>query len=484
MTIERSRFAAGPVVSAMAALAVVLALTASAYGYHRDELYFRVLDPAWGYIDQPPLLPLLARGAIAVFGDSVVALRVVSGVFAVASIAVLAHITREVGGNRLAQGLTAWGIAGASMTLAFGHVLLTASIDLVVWPAALLFVLRTVLRADGRWWLAAGAVVGASTSSKLLVVVLLVGVAAGLAALGPRGWFRSRWLWGGVALTAALAAPNIVYQARNGWPQLAMGTALADGNAAEVRVLMWPFLVLMVGPVLAIWWVVALVSLFRRAEWKLIRWLAITFAVVVGFVYVAGTQFYYTYGILAALVAVGSVTVARWAHSRRRRWVLVVGLVVNALGCAVTSLPVLPVETFGASGLAAVNSASADQVGWERYVEQVSSVVRDVNAEAIVTANYGEAGALDRFGDDLPPVSSGHNALWDKGSPPAQALTVVVVGDFNQTFLETRFASCSIEATLANGLGVDNEEENVPVRVCNEPVKPWSELWPDFRHLD
>lgn len=129
MTIERSRFAAGPVVSAMAALAVVLAVTASAYGYHRDELYFRVLDPAWGYTDQPPLLPLLARGAIAVFGDSVVALRVVSGVFAVASIAILAHITREVGGNRLAQGLTAWGMAGASMTLAFGHVLLTASID-------------------------------------------------------------------------------------------------------------------------------------------------------------------------------------------------------------------------------------------------------------------------------------------------------------------------------------------------------------------
>jgi len=151
----RDPLARVPVITAMVALLIVLAVLAPEYGYHRDELYFRMLPPAWGYTDQPPLTPLLARAAIAVFGDSVVALRVVPLICAVASLPVLALITREVGGSRRAQALTAWGMAGATLTLQFGHLLLTASLDLVVWPAALLCAIRAVTREDGRWWLVA-----------------------------------------------------------------------------------------------------------------------------------------------------------------------------------------------------------------------------------------------------------------------------------------------------------------------------------------
>ena len=65
-----------PVASAIVIVAGVLAATASRYGYHRDELYFLMLGPAWGYVDQPPLTPLLARGASALFGDTPAGMRI------------------------------------------------------------------------------------------------------------------------------------------------------------------------------------------------------------------------------------------------------------------------------------------------------------------------------------------------------------------------------------------------------------------------
>ncbi|MFV0254161.1 MAG: ArnT family glycosyltransferase [Beutenbergiaceae bacterium] len=479
----RPRLAAGMVVAAVVFVCVVLGVVSALYGYHRDELYFRMLPLAWGYTDQPPLTPLLVHAVIGAFGDSVVAVRTVSLACAAASLPILALITREVGGGRRAQAITVFGMAGASMTLLFGHVTLTASLDLVVWPAALLFAIRAVLRDQGWWWIVLGAVIGVSSFNKLLVVVLMLGIAVGLAVAGPRKWFGSAWLWAGVAVAGILAAPNVLYQATHGWPQLAMGAALADGNADEVRVMMWPFLVLLPGPVLATVWIAGLVQLIRWPTLRPIRFVAVVFAVVLTFVFAAGTQFYYTAGILAVLVAIGAVPVAQWAHTRGRRIALSILIVANTIGSGIASLPVLPVEVFGASGLGAVNAAARDQVGWERYAVQIRDAALAADADVIIASNYGEAGALDRFGSAGIAVVSGHNALWDLGGPPSDARTVVIVG--GQADRATAwFETCDTVTELDNGVGVDNEEQGMPVVVCSGPRGSWSELWPRFRHLD
>ncbi|MFT4234895.1 MAG: glycosyltransferase family 39 protein [Microbacterium sp.] len=479
MSPQRARFETTHVVIAMAALVAVLALLSSRYGYHRDELYFRMLPLAWGYVDQPPLMPMLVHGATWLLGDSLWALRVVAIALAAASLPLAALIAREVGGAALAQRSAAWGMAGATATLMFGHVLLTASVDLVVWPTVILFVLRAVLRRDGRWWLAAGAVAGASTYNKLLIAVLLAAIAAGLTVFGPRRWLRSGWLWAGVAITALLAAPNILYQATNGWPQLEMGAALAAQNAAEVRVMMWPFLVLLVGPVLAVFWSVALVTMFRRPAWRDLRFLAVAFTVVVAFVFWAGAQFYYTAGILSALTAIGAVPVAELARTRRRRATLSCLLAVNAAGCAVTSLPIAPLPSAVGAALAGINQSVADQVGWPQYVDQIERA--SVGADAIITSNYGEAGALDRFGEQLPPVFSGHNALWDLGGPSDADVVVIVGGQLDR--VAGLFASCEVVDHLDNGVDVDAEEQGQPLAVCRNPQQSWPQLWPLFRHL-
>ena len=51
---------------------LVHAVFAGRYDLFRDELYFIVCGqhPAFGYVDQPPLVPLLAAGLYALGGDA------------------------------------------------------------------------------------------------------------------------------------------------------------------------------------------------------------------------------------------------------------------------------------------------------------------------------------------------------------------------------------------------------------------------------
>ena len=167
-------------------LAVAMVATSGRYDYHRDELYFRLLGqhPAWGYVDQPPATPLLARLMTELFGDHLWALRLPGALILAATAILTAMLARDLGGGTGAQVLAAAGGAGA-FPLIFGHVLLTATLDLVLMAAILLCLVRA-LRRDERWWLATGALTGLALYNKHLVVLTLLAIGVGLLLVGPR----------------------------------------------------------------------------------------------------------------------------------------------------------------------------------------------------------------------------------------------------------------------------------------------------------
>ncbi|MEJ3404844.1 glycosyltransferase family 39 protein [Rathayibacter sp. YIM 133350] len=471
-----------PVGMAMAALALLLAATSQGYGYHRDELYFRMLDPAWGYVDQPPLTPLLAH-ALASVVDEPWFLRVPAMLSAVATVLVAALLTREAGGARRAQSLSAWAAAAAAFPMVLGHVLLTASLDLVAWPLVCLFAIRALLRPDARAWLWVGLVAGVASYNRLLIAVLLIGVGLGLLAVGPWRTLRSPWLWAGVVLTGVIALPNVLYQATHAWPQFAMGAALAADNGGETRVLMWPLLLTLAGPLLVPIWVAGIVSLLRRPPWRSIRLLLVGFAVVLVFTFVGSAQFYYPLGMVSVLLALGCVPTADWMRTRGRRWLVWIAVALNGVVSALIALPLVPVAAVGATPIPSINQATADSVGWPEYVRQVAAVTPA--GVPVITSNYGEAGAIARFGPalGLRAVYSDHNELWYHGHPPDTADSAVFVG-YRAEPLESLFASCTVRARLDNGVGVDNEEQHLPVTVCTGRRVAWADAWPRFAHLD
>ena len=166
-------------------------------------------------------------------------------------------------------------------------------------------------------------------------------------------------------------------------------------------------------------------------------------------------------------------------------------MAVNTAVAAVVALPLLPVRTLAGTFVADINQATSDQIGWPVYVRQIADVYRGLPAAdreraAIVTANYGEAGALHRYGGpyDLPAVYSGHNELWYLGRP-AEGVTVVVLVGYGDSPLPRRtFASCAPGRDLDNGVDIPNEEQENDVRVCRDPTGSGADLWPSFQHYD
>jgi hypothetical protein len=456
---------------------VVLSAFSSGYGFDRDELYFAMLEPAWGHVDQPPLTPLIAHGLTTLYGGSPWLLRVPATLCAASCLVVTALVARELGGGARAQAWTAWGMATTSAVLLFGHVFLTSSIDLVAWGLVTLLVLRAELREEPRWWLAAGLVAGLATYNKLLVVLLLLGIALGFAIVGPRRRLRSPYVWGGAGLTVLVGLPNVVYQLTHDLPQLRMGRALSENNAGDVRVSMWVLLLVLLGPPLVVIWVAGLRALWREPR---VRFLVVVFAVVVLFTFASGAQPHYPVFILPVMFAAG--VVAMEPHLGRVWGGL---LAVNAAVSLLLGLPIVPVGSVGDTAVPAVNLLAQDSIGWPAYVDQVGHVydaLPDRGHAAVLTANYGEAGAVAHFRPDVP-VYSAQNALYDQARPPDAITTVVVVGG---QYPEVRrmFDTCRVQDRLDNGVGVDNEEQGLPVAVCRGRKQPWTVLWPRLHHLD
>lgn len=474
-----------PVLAAAGGLLAVLLAVAGRYGPHRDELYFvsagRRLD--WGFPDQPPLTPAIARLVDLLAPGSVFALHVPSALMA-AGVVVLTGLTaRELGAGRAAQALSAVVMATAAGLMTVGHILSTTTTDTLVWAAAVLLVVRTLVRGRPRGWLAVGLVAGVGLLDKHLVGFLLAAVVVGVAlSTQSRHHLRSPWAWAGVAVAGGLWLPNLSWQASHGWPQLELAADIrAEYLTLEERVLFVAFLVVLVSPVATALWAYGWGRLARAPELAAVRplgWAAGLLAV--GF-FLTGGKAYYLLGLLPLLVAAGADGLARaWPERRARRATVV--LAVSGLVAAPVVLPLLPVQTYVDAGLAEISEDQAETIGWPAFVATVDEAVTAAGATLVVTGNYGEAGALEFYGSSVP-VFSGHNGFADWGPPPdSLAGPVVVVGwGTDPAWAE----GCREVARIDNGLGVENEEQGGPLLVCDGPRGgSWQRVWDaEVRHL-
>jgi len=470
----------------------VLTAMASRYGYHRDELYFLAagqhLD--WAYADQGPLTPLLARAMSEVAAGSLTVLRLPSAAAAGVTVLLTGYLARELGGTRAAEWLAAACAACAVIVLFTGHLLSTSTFDLLAWTAITWLAVRAVRTGNDRLWLVVGIVLGVGLLNKPLPAFLGAGLVAGVAIAGPRRLLRNPYVWSGGLIAVVLWSPWLVWQAEHHWPQIDVSRSIASGGSTSSQP-WWaivPFQLLLVSPPLAPVWIAGLVRLFRDPVLRDLRFLAWAWVVLAGVFMASGGKPYYLAGLLPALIAAGSVPIVAWAgagRARARRTVIAAVVVASGLTSVLIALPVLPPADAGP--VIAVNGDVGETVGWPQFAETIAHVYRALPAggqPVILTGNYGEAGAIDRYGPafGLPHAYSGHNAYGAWGPPPEGGAPVIAVG-LRPGLMATYLRNCAEVARIINSSDVDNEEQGKAVMVCDGPQSSWSQVWPALRHL-
>lgn len=469
-------------------VAAGLLLVAQRYGFHRDELYFLEAGHhlAFGYVDQPPFVPALARVQSAIFGASPLGLRVVPALATAGSVVLTGALAREFGGDVRAQVWSAVAVGGAVFVLAVGHLLSTATFDFMFWLALIVVVARLLRTGDPRWWVAYGAVAGIALWNKHLPVLLTAAVLIALVAGGRLDLLASRWLAVGGALALLIAAPTLVWQAINGWPQVEMAAALSERIGGESRALLLPLQLVMLGP-LTIPLVIAGAAWMRRAGGRTFLPLAWAYLAALVLTLLAGGRPYYPLPLAAALLVAGTVAWSSGGTSQARMSVLLGGHVVTG---ALLALPLLPAETLVDTPIPDLNDNLVETLGWRQLTAQVADVVAGLppgerDDVVLLTGSYGEAGALDRYGPDygLPEPYSGHNSYADWRRPEDPDATVVGVR-LHAEHLSEYFERCRQVDRVQFPYAVDNEVDGAPLVVCRDLRGTWAEVWPQLRHLD
>jgi len=481
------------------AAAIVLAhlLTNGQYGFHRDELQTMsdALHMDWGFVAYPPFTPFVERVSLALFGVSLVGLRLPSVIAQAAAIVVTALMARELGGGRVAQIAAALGVALSPLPLFEGTEFQYSTFDYLWWALIGYFVIRLLRSDNPRWWLAIGAVVGLGLMTKYTIVFLVAGVVAGLLLTPVRRYLASEWFWGGAALALAIFLPNLIWQLRHDLISLHflqhihardVGEGRADGFVRDqfVICLNWFAVPLCVA---------GLVGYLRDARLRMLAWM---YLVPLALFLVGKGRGYYLAAGYPILIANGAAIGERWVAGLSRLWrrtvegVYFTGAALLGLAACTVLLPIASSGRLHDFSLR-INGDLREEIGWNELVKTVAGIRDSLPPEqqasvGILVGNYGEQGAIEILGPayHLPPPISLTNSAWLRGYPMPPPTTLIVIG-VSRADAESVFTSCRLAGHNGNSEGLRNEESlyHPDIFVCGPPHLAWPELWKKYQNF-
>lgn len=501
------------VLTLLAVVKVALHLIPTAllnYGYFVDELYYLACSEhlAWGFVDMPPLFPAITALIRATLGDSLMALRLLPALTGAALVAMTGLLARDLGGRSFAQGLSALAVLTAPIWLALHSIHTMNALDQLFWTGGAWIVVRIVRDGWDKGWLAFGALAGFGLLDKHSMAFFGAAVVVALLLTPERRAFRSRWLWLGGAIAFLIFLPNLIWVVRNGFPHFEMlANIKADGRDVQLNPLAFMAQqVLFMNPLSLPLWLGGLAWFLFDREGRRYRVLGLAWLAVMAEMFLLDGRPYYPAPAYPMLLAGGGVALERWLAARswgriaRPAYASLLALSGAALAPLFT--PLLPPEALirysQATGmsqprienhrLGPLPQLMADRFGWREMTAEVARVYHALLPEdrakaAIFGQNYGQAGAIDRFGPamGLPKAISGHVTYYLWGPRDYTGEVMIVLDDDRET-LEGLFESVELAGHVSHPYSMPYQ--HFDIWVCRGLRMPMAELWPRVKSYD
>jgi 4-amino-4-deoxy-L-arabinose transferase-like glycosyltransferase len=377
-----------------------------------------------------------------------------------------------------------------------GSMLQYTSPDYLWWVMAAWLLLKLANGGDPRWWLGLGLVIGLGMMTRYTMLFCAAGIVVAVLATPLRRQLGSPWLWAGVLVSLLVFAPNAWWQWQHDFVYLDFVQHIhaRDVEIGRTGDFLSGQLLLGAGPLLVPLWLAGLAWLaFAKGavRWRLLAWL---YATALLLFWLASARDYYLAPAYPMLLAAGAVLLehgiarlrSRGALAARSATALV--LLAALMASALVALPLAPIGSQGWHVSRRFHDNFAEQVGWPELVAQVAAVYHALpEAERVRTAiyanNYGEAGAVNRYGPahGLPTAISGINSYWARGYGAVPPATVIVLGDDAEGIADTP-ATCTLAGRVRIPHGVENEESGHPdIYVCRGIRFDWAKAWPLMR---
>jgi hypothetical protein len=497
---------------------LALLLTSTRYGYFRDALYYLACAEhlAWGYVDQPPLIALLAWMARHTLGTSLPALMFWPALAGSGRIVLTGAFARELGAKTFGVGFAAVLAATPGVWYVLDHQFAMNALEALLWTGCAYAILRLIRTENPKYWVVFGLIAGLGLENKYSIAVFAFALLAGLLLTPQRKYLFTPWLFAGGAVALLIFLPNLIWNIQHHWPFFElMRNIRASGRDVVLSPgqFLWQQFLIM-NPNSGIFWLIGLWFYFFSRTARLFRVFGWAFAITIAFFLLAHGKNYYSAPAYPMVFAGGALAADHFFRGVRfgkrlglrvaLEATLVVLVVLGILPLLPVVLPILPVDTYlryqehlpiavprsehGHIG-AALPQHYADEFGWEEMVAKTARVYHGLTAEeqaktAIFANNYGEAGAIDFFGPNygLPKAISGHQTYFYWGPRNYTGEIVIVLGSSDPDNDRQFFKDVQVVADLNNAYSVPSERR--AILLCRGLKENLQTLWPRLKDWD